>query len=416
MAQVQSPSQTIRIVLAVGESDGEEILRLLGGKEDLEVVGLAQDGFEAARMAARLLPDVVLLDEHLPEMDGLSAAVAISLAAPQVATVLLTEDDPAQLWRRAIRAGVKDILPKPPQPAELLEAIQVIQRARERRETREFRALMDPELVPRVIAITGAKGGVGKTTIAVNLGVSLARQHPGQTVLVDLYSQFGDVALMLNLHPDRTLADMAVFEDEIDQDLVEAHLTPHESGLKVLVGSNTPTDLNPLGAKSLRAVLNSLKRAYRFVVLDVPPLLYQTTTYVLTHATSVALVANLFDLTTLNDTRKLYQLLVRDYVPGERVHLVLNRVARGNRLRIEEIESALGRPAAATIPNATGLAVNAINTGRPFVTSHPEAAVSRSIATLADTLTRIGPDGAAARERRLEPRARFVDPVLSRAT
>jgi len=235
-------------------------------------------------------------------------------------------------------------------------------------------------------------------------------------VLVDLYSQFGDVALMLNLHPDRTLADMAVFEDEIDQDLVEAHLTPHESGLKVLVGSNTPTDLNPLGAKSLRAVLNSLKRAYRFVVLDVPPLLYQTTTYVLTHATSVALVANLFDLTTLNDTRKLYQLLVRDYVPGERVHLVLNRVARGNRLRIEEIESALGRPAAATIPNATGLAVNAINTGRPFVTSHPEAAVSRSIATLADTLTRIGPDGAAARERRLEPRARFVDPVLSRAT
>jgi pilus assembly protein CpaE len=416
MAQVQSPSQTIRIVLAVGESDGEEILRLLGGKEDLEVVGLAQDGFEAARMAARLLPDVVLLDEQLPEMDGLSAAVAISLAAPQVATVLLTEDDPAQLWRRAIRAGVKDILPKPLQPAELLEAIQVIQRARERRETREFRALMDPELVPRVIAITGAKGGVGKTTIAVNLGVSLARQHPGQTVLVDLYSQFGDVALMLNLHPDRTLADMAVFEDEIDQDLVEAHLTPHESGLKVLVGANTPTDLNPLGAKPLRAVLNSLKRAYRFVVLDVPPLLYQTTTYVLTHATSVALVANLFDLTTLNDTRKLYQLLVRDYVPGERVHLVLNRVARGNRLRIEEIESALGRPAEATIPNATGLAVNAINTGRPFVTSHPEAAVSRSIATLADTLIRIGPDGAAARERRLEPRARFVDPVLSRAS
>jgi pilus assembly protein CpaE len=410
-------SQTIRIVLAAGDGlDGERLLDALGRKEDVEVVGLAQDGFEAARMATQLLPDLVLLDEHLAEMDGLSAAAAISLAAPQVATVLLTTQDPDLLWRRAIRAGVKDILRKPVEPAELMEALLVVRRAREKRDTREFQALVDPDMVPRVIAIAGAKGGVGKTTLAVNLSVLLAGQHPGQTVLVDLYSQFGDVALMLNLQPQRALVDMVPMEDEIDHDLVEAHLTPHGSGLRVLVGANTPTDLSMIGSGFLRAVLRILKRNYRFIVLDVPPMLYETTTCALTHATAVALVANLYDLTTLNDTRRLYHLLVRDYVPGERIHLVLNRMARSNRLRAEEIETAVGRAAAATIPNAPGLAVNSINGGLPFVTSHPEAAISRSIEMLADKLTRIGQEGTGTLARELFPQTRQADPVLTQAT
>lgn len=412
-----SQQQILRVVLAVGnEAESAQMLRQLGQQDNLEVVGLAQEGLEAARLAVQLRPDLVLLDECLPEMDGLETASAISLAAPQVTTVLLTEGDPAVLWRSAIRAGAKDILRKPPLPGELLETLQAIQKARERLGTREFQALVDPNLAPRVIAVTGAKGGVGKTTVAVNLGVSLARQHPGQAVLVDLYSQFGDVALMLNLNPERALADLALFEDEIDQDLVEAHLTPHSSGLKVLVGSTAPTELDPVQMKTLGAVLGNLKRSYRFIVLDVPPMLYQTTSYVLTHATAVALVANLFDLTTLNDTRKFYHLLVRDYLPAERIHLILNRVARSNRLRIEEIESALGQPAAATVPNATGLVVNAINAGTPLVTSHPESPVSRSFLSLAETLTNPGANGSAKREVKPRFRAPVPDRVISRAT
>jgi pilus assembly protein CpaE len=394
------------------EADRNQILRILRQQEGVEVIGVVHDGREAARMAVQVLPDVVLLESRLSDADGLLAAEAIALAAPQVATVLLTTDDPALLWRHAVRAGVRDVLHKPLVPAELLEAIKIIQRARQRQSTREFQAIVDPELIPRVIAIAGAKGGVGKTTVAVNLSVLLARRYPKETVLVDLYSQFGDVSLMLNLRPRRTLVDLVPLEDEIDQELVEAHLTLHESGLKVLVGSNGPTDLSVVNAELLGSVLGALKQTYRFIVFDVPPMLYDATTYALAHATVVVLVANLFDLTTLNDTRKLYHFLTREYVPRERIHLVLNRVARSNRLRIDEIQDALGRPAVTSIPNAAGLAVNSVNEGKPFVISHPEAGVSRSIGGLAEQVIRVGRDGASRRAQELSHGAQPVDQVL----
>jgi pilus assembly protein CpaE len=393
MSAAERTSAT-RVILASGdEFESEQILQMLSKQQDMEIVGVAQDGLEASQMAVQLNPDVVLVDADLAEMDGLSAAETISLAAPQVATILMSGAAPEQIWRQGMRAGARDILSKPLVPSELLDAIRAIRRAGDKRGSQEFRKLVDPELMPRVIAIAGAKGGVGKTTLATNMAVGLAQEYPGQTVLVDSYSQFGDVALMLNLRPKRTMLDMVPLENEIDKDLVEAHLTPHDSGLKVMVSSNDPTELGSITTKCLSAVLSNLKRSYRYIVMDVPPMLYETTIFALSHATAVLLVANLFDLTTLNDTRKLYHLLTRDYVAKERVHLVLNRVARSNRLQAEEIERTFGREATATIPNAAGLVVSSVNEGVPFIVSHPDAVISRVVRELAQKAIKIGTNG-----------------------
>jgi pilus assembly protein CpaE len=389
-----SPAKVTRILIASGdEFESEQLLQVLSSQPDMEVVGIAQNGLEASQMTVQLNPDVALLDAELADMNGLSAAETIGLAVPHVATVLMSGDGADHLWRQAMRAGARDVLLKPLVPGDLLETVRGIRQARDRRNTPEFRALVDPELMPRVIAVAGAKGGVGKTTVATNVAVALVQEYPGQVVLVDAYSQFGDVALMMNLRPKRSLVDMAPLEDHIDEELVEAHLTPHDSGLKVLVAANEPTELATVNVKTLSAVLSSLKRRYRYIVLDVPPMLYETTIFALTHATAVMLVANLFDLTTLNDTRKLYHLLTRDYVSKERIHVVLNRVARSNRLQVDEIERAFGREAIATIPNAAGLVVTSINEGVPFVIRHPDAPISRSIRELAQQVVKTSGNG-----------------------
>jgi len=386
IATKDNSTEVTRILIATGDgAENKHIAGLLEQRNDLRVVGMVEDGTEACRLAAEINPEVALLDEHLTELDGVSAAGTIWLAAPQVATILMSTQ-PEKVLRQAMRAGVKEVIGKPIKSGELFDALTTIQSLGSKRQSQEYRAMLDPQLIPRVIAVTGAKGGIGKSTLSTNLAVTLAEKHPGETVLVDLYSHFGDIALMLNLNPKRTMLDMLPSIDDIDEELVEAHLTEHKSGLKVLVGSNTTVDLNMVTARLINAVLSALKRNYRLIVLDVPAILYEATTYVLTHASTVALVVNLFDLTTLNDTRRLYQALQEWSVHMERVHLVLNRMDRKNRFQGNEIQRTFGRQAVGSIPNASDVVVSSINEGVPFVISHPQAPISRSVRQLADKL------------------------------
>ena len=113
-------------------------------------------------MAAEIKPDVVLLDENLPELDGVSAAMTIWLATPQVATILLSAE-PNTVLRRAMQAGVKEVIRTPVVATELLEAMRLMQTLESKRATSAYRAMLDPALAPRVITVSGAKGGIGKS-------------------------------------------------------------------------------------------------------------------------------------------------------------------------------------------------------------------------------------------------------------
>lgn len=380
----------LRVLLGSQEAGERYQWRQWLSEEPLEVVGLAQDGQEAVQLALQLRPDLVLLDHALPVIDGFQAAGMISLAAPGALQVLVGPTDGPETLRRALRAGARDLVRRPITREQLRQTLISVSELRWVAETPEYQNSTDVSRIPQTISITGAKGGVGKTTLATNLAVALARQAPEQTVLIDLYTQFGDVPTMLNLTPRRTLADLVPSTEEMDGQIVEEHLETHASGLKVGIGSVQPQPLDLFTTRFLEQLLGILKRQYRYVVVDVPPIMHAGTLHMLAHSHTVLLVANLYDLTTAGDTRKLLEAIKGKYVPPERIRVVLNRIARDNQLRVPDLEKAFGQAVVGLIPNDGRIVPSSVNQGVPFMMSHPSSPIGEAVQQLVASLTRPG--------------------------
>src|SRR5207247_4141204 len=186
----------------------------------------------------------------------------ISLAARGALQVLVGPADGTEHLRRALRAGARELVGRPITRERLRSTLLNVAELRWVAETPEYRNSTDMTRMPQTISITGAKGGVGKTTISTNLAVALAQEAPGQTVLIDLYSQFGDVPTMLNLSPRRTLADLVTASEDMDYQVVEEHLETHSSGLKVAIGRVLPQPLDLFTTPFLGQLTRILKLKY----------------------------------------------------------------------------------------------------------------------------------------------------------
>lgn len=370
----------------------------------VNVLAVAHDGLEAAQMAVQLRPDVILLDEEMPGMSGYEAAELIALAAPDVASVLLVDGPRAEDVRvasRALLAGARAVL-SPDMPTdqfvEVLASLAELPAARSRE---EYDLITDPEKMPVTISVTGAKGGIGKSLLTANLAVDFARRHPDQVALIDFYGQFGNTTLMLDLHASYTIADLATFAGEMDASILETHLVRHEeSSLKVLAGHPGYAGLN--GTLSTEAeirfladLIGLLRRHYRFVFFDVPPLIGSASEYVFSRSQYILLVGALTDIAAVRDTASLYRQLVEQRIAPERIWLVCNRVTRHGDLTVQDLEQAAGTGVRFQIPEDLATAVASINEGSPAVLSRPGSALARSVRELAARL-----EGAMAEERR----------------
>lgn len=374
----------VQVVFAAGERRERELLRKAAiSHGTVTLAGLARDGQEAVQMAVRYRPDVVVLTDDLKVLDGYEAACLISAAAPGVKPVLVIPEETPDSLRRAMQAGVRECVGRPISPGVLMEtALQVAGRDAIR-DRPEYQSALDPERFPRIVAVTGAKGGVGKTSLAVNLAVALARARRGPTCMVDLYTQYGDVGTMLNVHARTTLVDLARREDEIDHDLILAAMVGHPSGLRVLLGARDLQALDALGVERLEQVFAALRMHHRFIVVDVPPVLHAGTLHVLENAHLALLVCNLQDLTTVTDTHRLVESIRNSFVPEERLRLVLNRVSPRNQLAVDLVEKSVGIKTWFQVPEGQQIVTDCTNRGTPFVLEAPGHPVSQAVLRIA---------------------------------
>ncbi len=356
----------------------------------VSMVGWAQnaDGFH--RQLNSLRPDVLVVDLDNPGLDGLQELRQVFLNSLPVGVIAIFDQQDTQRVRSAMRLGVDDFLVRPVAPEALAGSIanvfgNVVSRYPE--------GWKEPEPVPvssaskqgagKLVAITSGKAGVGKTTIGTNLALALARETQRRVCLIDL--DHGDSALLLDLHPDRALIEVAETVEKITEAELAGYYTTHNSGVTLIVGSNDPEtrDLDTLSPDSLIYIFSLLRTQFDFVIVNFPVLGEEAELNLLLQANEVLCVTTARDLLDLRATRAFLGRL-RQLDPGlqERLHIVANAVNMSRFIGEDELTKTLGFKLVVTVPQNEELAVSSVNAGNPFVVSAPNSPLAEAVVLL----------------------------------
>lgn len=361
----------------------ENMKRLLYFEKDMMVVGEAADGEEAIRQTEKLSPDVLLMDINMPVMDGITATEKISLKYPKTAIIIVSVQGEQEYLKKAMVAGAREYMVKPFSSDELINTIRRVYDFEQKRRIQ----LAEPAVVkqlqsdPQIVAVFSTKGGVGKTTIATNLAVSLAEQTRKRVVILDLDLQFGDVAVMLNVIPKRTITELIQDLNQMDADLLESYLVTHPTGVKVLPCPTRPEYAELITGSHIDKILGILKQNYDYIVVDTAPFFHETILSALDLCHQILLVVSL-DLPTIKNVKLGLEVLDSLHLKGK-VRLILNRSSDDIGIKCEDMEENLGLKVKAHIPSDGRTVISSVNKGSPFVISNPNTKVSAGIKELA---------------------------------
>jgi pilus assembly protein CpaE len=365
----------------------DSIRKLIEFHPEIAVVGEAADAAEAIVKTKELQPDIVLMDINMPGMDGIQATSLLATEAPQASIIIMSVQGEKEYLRRAMTAGAKDYLTKPFSGDELLQTIkQVYGTEQQRRKVVTF----EPKAAEgTVMTIFSAKGGVGKTTLAVNLGVAIAAKTRQKVCIVDADLQFGDVSLFLNLLPKATVADLVADIDGLDAKQLAGYLTHYNDYVDVLAAPVRPEQAELVTAAHLATVLKVLRTAYQYVIVDTAPSFSEAMLATLDEADQVLVVSSL-DLPTIKNVKLCLEIMDSLAYKGEKIKLVLNRASSEGGMDVREVEESLRRSFVGTVPSDGKVVVASVNRGIPFVVTNPEAPVAQSVFNLAKSLAADG--------------------------
>ena len=373
-------------------STRENLQKLLGFEDDIEVVGTAADGKQALDESHRLQPDIVLTDVNMPLMDGIQLTEQLAEELPSSPVIIMSVQGERDYLRRAMQAGAREYLVKPFSHDELVAAIRRVYDLEQKKGTFLARgAAVQPE--PRVassapaevVLVFSGKGGVGKTLLATNLAVGLASETGGRVALVDLDLQFGDVGVMLNLDHSRSITDMVDAGESLDADAVDAILATGPAGIRALLAPISPELADLVTAEHIRRVMQELRRDYDYVIVDTSSHLADFNLEVIEMATKV-LVVTALTIPAIKDAKLSLKVLESLSVEPSSILLVVNRNDSHSDFNREAIEQNLGHAVAVQLPFDPRVVGEAVTRGAPFVELSPDSDVSRAVSELVSTI------------------------------
>ena len=397
-------SDQIRVLIVDDIAETREHLaKLLSFEPDMSVAGTAASGREAVELSAKLRPDVVLMDINMPDMDGIVAAEHLAAEVPSAAVVMMSVQGEPDYLRRSMLAGAREFLVKPFSSDELSSSIRQVY-AREREKLARAPLAPIPGTAPasqtraedhtqtepgRIVAVFGPKGGIGRTTVAVNVAVAAASELGMRTCLVDASFQFGDVGVLLNLNPkNKSIADILSELENGDIDGIDNFVINHSSGVRVLLAPPSPEVAELITPIAVKRMLERLRATHDLVIVDCTPSFNDVGLAILDMADTLLTMLTL-EITSIKNVRIFLSLAEQLGYSPDKIRLILNRADSSLGIRVADVEHSIGRRVDHTIVSDGRSVVYALNRGVPFFLSNREAQVSQDVLRLAQTV--VGP-------------------------
>jgi len=349
------------------------------------VMGGVGYGAEALSLASELKPNVVLVGVEDPPSRALQTIESMSELLPDSPIIAYSSLTDSESARKAVVAGARDYLTKPLKMNEVVKSVQAALSQQERR-----RALLagdsdtSPKSAGMIITIFGAKGGIGKTTTAINLASAFVAINAGSAVVVDMDTVFGDVAMMMDVPVEGSLVDAADKVDELDRESIGSYLGRHSSGVRVLPAPFEPTDWRNVSPDAVEKVLTLLSQTHDFVILDCPATFTDLVAVALDRANVVLLLTSL-DITSIKDTTTALKLLSNGMNNEEKIKLVINRPTNVNSVGEDDVSKVLRREVVWSVPHDAEISAS-LQLGTPVVIDRPLSAVSETIREMAAML------------------------------
>jgi pilus assembly protein CpaE len=350
--------------------------------EEINVIGDSIGGSVALDKIENTSPDIILMTLGAGDTDVLNLAERIILHRPRTFVILVAENLDVETMQNAVKVGCHNITELPATPKEFAEYIKTVYH----NESIRIKSLSEKEALlwsSTVITVFGAKGGLGKSTIAANLAVKLAEKRK-KVALIDLDLQFGDLHIFLDIEPKDTIIELVQDVITPNIDSVRSYMVVHSSGVHLLCAPKSPEYAELVSAEKIQSLLSLLRSYYDYVIVDTSPSFSEVTMTAI-EASSIIFFVTGLDISILRNS-KLSVSILESLQQMDKIRLIVNRAVDMNSISVNDVQKIIGYPIWAKIPSDYKVAVNALNRGVPFVTGAPSSKLSESVTTLANIL------------------------------
>lgn len=359
------------ILVGLGNEDMGMIREVLAAEAVLPSASVSFG--DAISVVKRGRPDVVIIGFTQARDAAIALAQALQKEAPGVALVALSDHSDANDILSAMRVGYKEYVVLPEDANRLRQAVH-----------EAAYAPSDDEEQGLVVAVVGAKGGVGTTLICTHLASELAAIH--RVVCIDLDFGVGDVASMMDIQPKETITDLLPRADRLDERMLTGSVAVHKSKVHVLAQPSELERITEIRADDVYAVIHAAAKGYQYVLLDCGTRWDEATALALSVADIVMLIT-VPDVISVRDAYRRFKLFEVNGVDKERMKLVVNRHHKGAFVKTEDIEQNLQLKVTATVADDSRTVDQAINEGKLVRTVNKKSDVARDISTLVALLT-----------------------------